>query len=55
MLELIVATIVVVTHEFTVMVALVLVRNRCNLGGGVIGQHLHRVSKPRVMCDPTAE
>jgi hypothetical protein len=37
MLELIVVTIVVVTHESTVMVALVLVRNRRNLAGGVIG------------------
>jgi hypothetical protein len=55
MLELIVVTVVVVTHEFTVMVALVLVCNRCNLVGGVIGQRLHRVSKPRVMRDPTAK
>jgi len=55
MLELIVVTIVVVNHESTVMVALVLVRNRRNLAGGVIGQRLHRVSKPRVMRDPTAE
>ena len=37
MLELIVVTIVVVTHKSTVMVALVLVRNRRNLAGGAIG------------------
>ena len=55
MLKLIVVSIVVVTHEITVMVALVLVCNRCNLAGGVIGQRLHRVSKPRVMRDPTAK
>jgi hypothetical protein len=55
MLELIGVTVVMVAGETIVMVALVFVRDRCNLAGAVLGQRFHRLSKPSVMRDATAK
>jgi hypothetical protein len=55
MLELIVLTVVMVARKPIVMVALVVVRDPCNVAGAVIGQRLYRLSKPGVMRDATAK
>jgi hypothetical protein len=55
MLELIMITVVMVTDEPTVMIALVVVRDPRDVAGAVIGQRFHRLSKPGVMRDATAE
>jgi hypothetical protein len=55
MLKLIVVTVVMVACEPMVMVALVFVGEPRNLVGVMIGQRLHRLSKPGVMRDATAK
>ena len=55
MLELIVVTVVMVTREPIVVVALVLMRDPCNVSGAVIGQRLNGVSKPGVVRNAAAK
>ena len=55
MLNLIVVTIVMMSNNAMVMIAVVLVRDVRQLADVLIGQSLHRLSKPRVMRDSTAE
>ncbi len=55
MLDLIVVTIVMMSNNAMVMIAVVLVCDVRQLADVLIGQRLHRLSKPRVMRDPTAE
>ena len=55
MLDLIVVTIMMMSNNAVVTITVVLVRDVPQLAGVLIGQSFHRVSKPRVMRDPTAE
>jgi len=55
MLDLIVVTIVMMSNNAIVMIAVVLVCDLRQLVDVLIGQRFHRLSKPRVMHDPTAE
>ena len=55
MLDLIVVTIVMMSNDAVVMIAIALVCEVHQLADVLIGQRFHRLSKPRVMRDPTAE
>ena len=55
MLDLIVVTIVMMSNKAIVMIAVVLGCDLRQLAGVRIGQSFHRLSKPSVMRDPTAE
>jgi hypothetical protein len=55
MLDLIVVTIMMMSNNAIVMIAVVLVRDLRQLADMLIGQRFHRLSKPRVMRDATAE
>ena len=55
MLDLIVVAIVMMSNDAIVMIAVVLLCGLCELADVLIGQRFHRVSKPRVMGDTTAE
>jgi hypothetical protein len=55
MLDLIVVTIVMMSNNAMVMIAVVLVRDVRQLADVLIGQSFHRLSKPSVMRDATTE
>jgi hypothetical protein len=55
MFDLIVVTIVMMSNNAIVMIAVVLVCDLCQLADVLVGQRLHRLSKPGVMRDSTAE
>ncbi len=55
MLDLIVVTIVMMSNDAIVMIAVVVLCGLCKLADVLIGQRFYRVSKPRVMRDTTAE
>ena len=55
MLDLIVVTIVMMSNDAVVMIAIALVCEVRQLADVLIGQRFHHLSKPRVMRDPTAE
>ena len=55
MFDLIVVTIVMMSNNAIVMIAVVLVYDLRQLADVLIGQRFHRLCKPRVMRDPTAE
>ena len=55
MFDLIVVTIVMMSNIAIVMIAVVLVYDLRQFADVLIGQRFHRLSKPRVMGDPTAE
>jgi hypothetical protein len=55
MLHLAVFPIVMMACDLSVMVALTFVSDRRSFAGIMLGQRLHRVSKPRVVRDPTAK
>ena len=55
MLDLIVVAIVMMSNNAIVLVAVVVVCDLRQLADVLIGQRFHRLSKPRVMRDPTAE
>jgi hypothetical protein len=55
MLDLIVVTIVMVSNNAIVMVTIVLMCDLRQLADVLIRQRFDRLSKPRVMGDPTAE
>ena len=55
MLDLMVVTIVMMSNNAIVMIGVVLVCDLRQLASVVIGQRFHRLSKPCVMRDPTAE
>ena len=55
MLDLIVVAIVMMSNNAIVMIAVVLVCDVRQLPDVLIGQCFHRLSKPRVMRDPTTE
>jgi len=55
MLDLIVVAIVMMSNNAIVLVAVVVVCDLHQLADVLIGQRFHRLSKPRVMRDPTTE
>ena len=55
MFDLIVVTIVMMSNNAIVMIAVVLVYDLRQFADVLIGQRFDRLSKPRVMRDPTAE
>ena len=55
MLDLIVVTTMMMSNNAIVMIAVVLVCDLRQWANVLIGQRFHRLSKPRVMRDPTAE
>ena len=55
MFDLIVVTIVMMSNNAILMIAFVMVCDLRQWGDVLIGQRFRRLSKPRVMRDPTAE
>ena len=55
MFDLIVVTIVMMSNDVIVVIAVVLLCGLCKLANVRIGQRLHRVSKPRIVRDTAAK